>query len=107
MDILVHALGEGCEELRLWQFCQFINPGVDGGSTVIHHPTLITEDTRLHIIKVILTTFLEAWDVAFLLKFLSFQIVAGIELITDSERHDIQFAQAISRVLQLIRGTHG
>ena len=106
MDILIHTLSKGCEELCLRQFCQFINPGVDRCSTVIDHPTLIAKDTSLHIIEIILTTFLEARDVAFLLKFLSFQIVAGIELITDSERHDIQFAQAISRVLQLIRGSH-
>ena len=100
VDILVHTLGEGREELRLGQFSQFIDPGIDGRSTVIHHPTLITEDARLHIIEIVLTAFLEAWDVAFLLKFLGFQVVTGIKLITDGEWHDIQFAQAICRIFR-------
>ena len=107
VDILVHALGEGREELRLGQFCQFINPGIDGSGTVIHHPTLITEDTSLHIVEIVLTTLLEAWDVAFLLKFLGFQVVTGIKLITDGEWHDVEFAQTIGRIFQFIGGTHG
>ena len=107
VDILVHTLGEGREELRLGQFCQFIDPGVDGSGTVIHHPTLITEDTCLHIIEIVLTTLLEAWDVAFLLQFLGFQVVTGIKLITDGEWHDVEFAQTIGRIFQFIGGAHG
>ena len=62
------------------------------------HTPLIAEDTRLHIIEVILTALLERRVVALLLELLCLQIVTGVILITDSQRHDVQVTEFIHHI---------
>ena len=54
---------------------------------------LIAEDTRLHVVEVVLTALLERRVVALLLELLRFQVVAGVVLVADGQRHDVQLTQ--------------
>ena len=55
VNLFVHALGNGLEVIGLGEIFQFVNPGVNRRCGTIHHAALLAENTRLHIVEVILT----------------------------------------------------
>ena len=91
MYLTVHTLCHSLEELGLRNILQFLNPCINRSSSTIHHPTLISQDASLHIVKVILFAFLETGIVALLLELLGLEIIAGVVFIADSQWHDVQF----------------
>ena len=58
---------------------------------MIVYTTFIAKDTRLHVVEVILAGLLKGRVIAFLLQFLSLEIVAGVVLVADRQGHDIEF----------------
>ena len=63
---------------------------------MIVHTSLIAEDTRLHIVQVVLSALLECGIVAFLLELLCFEVVTRVVLVAYRKRYDVQFAKVSS-----------
>ena len=106
MQLAVHATAECRKELVTRQVGQLIDPGVDGCRTAIDYASLIAEDARLHVVKVVLARFLKGGIVAFLLKLLRLEIVARVELVADGEGNDVQLTETVSGRSAGSGGTH-
>ena len=91
MYLTVHTLCHSLEELGLRHILQFPNPGIYRSSSTVHHPTLIPQDTGLHIVKVVLTRLLKGRVITFLLELLRLEVIARVKLIADGQRHNVQF----------------
>ena len=93
MYLAVHTLGQSLKPLCFGQRREFVDPGIDGSSGTISHSALIAKDACFHIVEIVLLTLLKGGIITLLLKLLCFQIVAGIKLVADGERYDVQFLQ--------------
>ena len=90
MYLAVHTLCKRLKPLCLRQLRQFINPSIDRCCRAIYHPTLIAEDSRFHVVEIILLALLEGRVISLLLELLCLEIITRIELVADSERYDVQ-----------------
>ena len=95
MNLLVDAAGNLCEDLRLGHFRELIKPVVDGRHCFVVDAALLSEDASLHVVEVVLFALLERRIVALLLELLSFEVIAGIVLIADAERHDVELLESV------------
>ena len=91
MYLTVHTLCHSLEELGLRNILQFPNPGIYRSCSTVHHPTLIPQDTGLHIVEVVLTRLLKGRVITFLLELLRLEVIARVVFIADSQWHDVQF----------------
>ena len=66
----------------------------------------IAEDTDAHIIEVILLALFKSFYVALVLEFLCLEVVAGVELIRDGKRYDIERLQALNDIFVATNGHH-
>ena len=114
MYLLVHALAELGEELVAGQVFQLVNPLVDGCAAVVVDATLVAEDACLHVVEVVLTALLEGRVVALLLELLRLEVVAGVVLVGDGQRNDVQLAEVAThgkhfenRLLGVVAGVLG
>ena len=107
MQLMIHTLTKRLEELFAGQVFQLAKPCIDGGSTMVMNTAFIAKNTRLHIVKVILTWLLKGWIIALLLELLSLQIVARVEFIADGKRDDVQFIQWSAHSQHLEHGVLG
>ena len=106
MNLTIDLFCQSTIEIILRQvlISQLFHLCIHGSSTMIMYTTFIAENTYTHIIKVILSALLKTWIVAFLLKFLSLQVIARVIFITDSKRYDIQVGKLF---VWLPLATHG
>ena len=91
MYLTIHTLCHRLEEFCLWNILQFLNPCINRSSSTVYHPTLIPQDTGLHIVKVVLTRLLKGRVITFLLELLSLEVIARVKFVAYGQRHDVQF----------------
>ena len=75
VQFAVDMLTECGEELFSGQVLEFVEPGVDGSSTMVVNSSFIAQDASLHVVKVVLTAFLKGRVIAFLLELLCLQVL--------------------------------
>ena len=93
MYLTVDALRQFWIEPVLGQRSEFVDPGIHRRCGGIVDAALVTENTGLHIFQIVGGTFLVVGHVALELELLRLQEVAGIILVGNGERHDVQFLQ--------------
>ena len=66
----------------------------------------VTNNTRLHAQYIVLGTLLKVGRIAFLLDFLGFKEVAGVVLVRNGQRHNVQVGQSVNNVALAANGHH-
>ena len=95
MYLQVDAAGYLSEDFRLRQVRDFVEPGVDAGQGFVVDASLLPEDAGLHVVQVVLLALLERRIVPLHLELLCLEVVAGVVLVADAERHEVKVLEPV------------
>jgi len=95
MYLLVDAASDLCEDLCLGHFREFVQPGVDARKGFVVDASLLSEDASLHVVEVVLLRLLERRIVPLHLELLRLEVVTGIVLVADTERHEVELLESL------------
>ena len=114
MELTIDSLAERLEVLLAWKLMKLVKPDIDRLSTMVVYTALITKDACLHVVQIVLLALFVSRIVAFQLELLCLEIVAGIELIADGQRYDVQLTKVTTHgqhlqhgILRMVAGVLG
>ena len=79
---------------------------VNARCAMVMNATLVANNTRLHAQHIVLCTLLKVGRIAFLLHFLGLKEVAGVVLVRNGQRHNVQVGQSVNDVSLAANGHH-
>lgn len=95
VNLAVDACGHGFEHFLVGQSAIVVDPRVGTGGETIMHAPFLAHDAGSHVVEIVLLRLLVGGIVALELEFFGFQVVAGIVLVGDGERHKVHVAEVL------------